>query len=47
MRYSINVPNFGDFADPETFAEVARTVEVAGWDALPSSIPPALALVGW
>ncbi|PSL04569.1 putative F420-dependent oxidoreductase [Haloactinopolyspora alba] len=34
MRCSINVPNFGDFADPATFAELARTAEDAGWDAL-------------
>lgn len=34
MRYSINVPNFGEFASPEAFAEVARTAEEAGWDAL-------------
>lgn len=34
MRYSINVPNFGEFAAPEVFAEVARRVEEAGWDGL-------------
>jgi alkanesulfonate monooxygenase SsuD/methylene tetrahydromethanopterin reductase-like flavin-dependent oxidoreductase (luciferase family) len=34
MRYSINVPNFGEFAAPEVFAEVARRAEAAGWDAL-------------
>jgi alkanesulfonate monooxygenase SsuD/methylene tetrahydromethanopterin reductase-like flavin-dependent oxidoreductase (luciferase family) len=34
MRYSINVPNFGEFAAPEVFAEVARRAEEAGWDAL-------------
>jgi alkanesulfonate monooxygenase SsuD/methylene tetrahydromethanopterin reductase-like flavin-dependent oxidoreductase (luciferase family) len=34
MRYSVNVPNFGDFAAPEVFAEVARRAEDAGWDAL-------------
>lgn len=34
MRYSISVPNFGDFADPAAFADLARTVEQAGWDAL-------------
>src|SRR4051812_40404417 len=34
MRYSINVPNFGEFASPEVFADVARRVEEAGWDAL-------------
>jgi luciferase-like monooxygenase len=34
MRYSVNVPNFGEFASPETFADVARRSEEAGWDAL-------------
>lgn len=34
MRYSINIPNFGDFADPRTVAEVARAAEQAGWDGL-------------
>ncbi len=34
MRYSVNVPNFGEFAAPDAFAEVARRVEEAGWDAL-------------
>src|SRR5690348_13708739 len=34
MRYSVNVPNFGEFAAPEVFAEVAGRAEEAGWDAL-------------
>jgi alkanesulfonate monooxygenase SsuD/methylene tetrahydromethanopterin reductase-like flavin-dependent oxidoreductase (luciferase family) len=34
MRYSVNVPNFGEFAAPVAFAEVARRAEEAGWDAL-------------
>ena len=34
MRYSVSVPNFGEFAAPEVFAEVARRAEKAGWDAL-------------
>lgn len=34
MRYSMSVPNFGDFADPETFVEIAKAVEEAGWDGL-------------
>jgi len=34
MQYSVNVPNFGEFAAPEVFAEVARRAEEAGWDAL-------------
>lgn len=34
MRYVINVPNFGEFADPVAFAEVARQAEEAGWDGL-------------
>ncbi|MGH3424498.1 MAG: LLM class flavin-dependent oxidoreductase [Nocardioidaceae bacterium] len=34
MRFSINVPNFGDFADPRTVARVALAAEQAGWDGL-------------
>jgi alkanesulfonate monooxygenase SsuD/methylene tetrahydromethanopterin reductase-like flavin-dependent oxidoreductase (luciferase family) len=34
MRFSINIPNFGDFADPETAARVAAEAEAAGWDGL-------------
>ncbi|HEU5469226.1 MAG TPA: LLM class flavin-dependent oxidoreductase [Actinophytocola sp.] len=34
MRCSVNVPNFGDFADARNVATVAVAVEQAGWDAL-------------
>jgi len=34
MRFSINIPNFGDFADAGTVARVALAAEAAGWDAL-------------
>ncbi|MBO2445479.1 LLM class flavin-dependent oxidoreductase [Actinomadura barringtoniae] len=34
MRFSINIPNFGDFADARTVASVAVAAERAGWDAL-------------
>jgi len=34
MRYAINVPNFGDYAEPATFVALAGTAEEAGWDAL-------------
>ncbi|RDI63322.1 LLM class flavin-dependent oxidoreductase [Nocardia pseudobrasiliensis] len=34
MRYSVNIPNFGDFADARTVARVAVAAEQAGWDAL-------------
>jgi alkanesulfonate monooxygenase SsuD/methylene tetrahydromethanopterin reductase-like flavin-dependent oxidoreductase (luciferase family) len=34
VRYSVNVPNFGDFADARTVARVAVAAEEAGWDAL-------------
>jgi alkanesulfonate monooxygenase SsuD/methylene tetrahydromethanopterin reductase-like flavin-dependent oxidoreductase (luciferase family) len=34
MHYSLEVPNFGDFASPRVFAEVARRAQEAGWDAL-------------
>ncbi|MFD5696795.1 LLM class flavin-dependent oxidoreductase [Streptomyces lasiicapitis] len=34
MRFSINIPNFGDFADARTVARVAVAAEAAGWDGL-------------
>jgi alkanesulfonate monooxygenase SsuD/methylene tetrahydromethanopterin reductase-like flavin-dependent oxidoreductase (luciferase family) len=34
VRFSINIPNFGDFADARTVAAVASAAEDAGWDAL-------------
>ncbi|MCB2224455.1 MAG: LLM class flavin-dependent oxidoreductase [Actinobacteria bacterium] len=34
MRFCIDVPNFGRWADPRTFAEFAAEVEAAGWDGL-------------
>jgi alkanesulfonate monooxygenase SsuD/methylene tetrahydromethanopterin reductase-like flavin-dependent oxidoreductase (luciferase family) len=34
VRFSINIPNFGDFADARNVARVARAAEAAGWDAL-------------
>jgi alkanesulfonate monooxygenase SsuD/methylene tetrahydromethanopterin reductase-like flavin-dependent oxidoreductase (luciferase family) len=34
VRFSINIPNFGDFADARTVATVAEAAEQAGWDAL-------------
>ncbi len=34
MRFSMNVPNFGDFADAGTFASLAVAAENAGWDGL-------------
>ena len=34
MRFSVNIPNFGDFADAETVAKVASAAEAAGWEAL-------------
>ena len=34
VRFSVNVPNFGDFADARTVAQVAAAAEAAGWDAL-------------
>ena len=32
MRFGLDLPNFGDFADIELIAEVAATAEAAGWD---------------
>jgi alkanesulfonate monooxygenase SsuD/methylene tetrahydromethanopterin reductase-like flavin-dependent oxidoreductase (luciferase family) len=34
VRFSINIPNFGDFADARTVAAAAVAAEQAGWDAL-------------
>jgi len=34
VRFSFNIPNFGPFADPRLFADLATTVENAGWDGL-------------
>jgi alkanesulfonate monooxygenase SsuD/methylene tetrahydromethanopterin reductase-like flavin-dependent oxidoreductase (luciferase family) len=34
LRFSINIPNFGDFAGAEAVAKVASAAEAAGWDAL-------------
>jgi alkanesulfonate monooxygenase SsuD/methylene tetrahydromethanopterin reductase-like flavin-dependent oxidoreductase (luciferase family) len=34
MHFSVNIPNFGDFADARTVATLAAEVEEAGWDGL-------------
>lgn len=34
VRFSVTIPNFGDFAGPGTVAKVAVAVEEAGWDGL-------------
>jgi len=34
MRFSVNIPNFGDFADARAVAKVASAAEQAGWDGL-------------
>jgi len=34
VQYAIDIPNFGDFADPRVTADVAREAEAAGWDAV-------------
>ncbi|MGA8114793.1 MAG: LLM class flavin-dependent oxidoreductase [Actinocatenispora sp.] len=34
MRFSVNIPNFGDFADARAVATVASAAEQAGWDGL-------------
>jgi alkanesulfonate monooxygenase SsuD/methylene tetrahydromethanopterin reductase-like flavin-dependent oxidoreductase (luciferase family) len=34
VRFSINIPNFGDFADARAVARVAVAAEEAGWDAV-------------
>lgn len=32
MQFAVNVPNFGEYADPRTMAELAATAERSGWD---------------
>ena len=32
MRYSISIPNFGEWADPRTIVSLARDAETSGWD---------------
>jgi hypothetical protein len=34
MRFAVNIPNFGDFADPRLVADLASRAEQAGWDGL-------------
>ena len=34
MRCAVDIPNFGDFADPRMVADLARRAEDAGWDGL-------------
>ena len=34
MQFSVDVPNFGMWADPRKFAEFAKQVEDAGWDGI-------------
>lgn len=34
MRFAVDVPNFGDFADPRVVADLARRAEDVGWDGL-------------
>lgn len=34
MKYSVDVPNFGRWADPREFSEFARNLEKAGWDGI-------------
>jgi alkanesulfonate monooxygenase SsuD/methylene tetrahydromethanopterin reductase-like flavin-dependent oxidoreductase (luciferase family) len=34
VKYCVDVPNFGTWADPRRFADFARGVEAAGWDGI-------------
>jgi alkanesulfonate monooxygenase SsuD/methylene tetrahydromethanopterin reductase-like flavin-dependent oxidoreductase (luciferase family) len=34
LRFAVDIPNFGDFADPRVVADLARRAEEAGWDGL-------------
>lgn len=31
MKFAIDIPHFGDCADPRTLADLAKTAEEAGW----------------
>lgn len=33
LRFAVNLPNLGEYADPRTIAALAREAEDAGWDA--------------
>jgi alkanesulfonate monooxygenase SsuD/methylene tetrahydromethanopterin reductase-like flavin-dependent oxidoreductase (luciferase family) len=32
LRFALNLPNFGDFADPHRLVDLARRAEASGWD---------------
>jgi len=32
VRFALNLPNFGAFADPHRLVDLARRAEAAGWD---------------
>jgi alkanesulfonate monooxygenase SsuD/methylene tetrahydromethanopterin reductase-like flavin-dependent oxidoreductase (luciferase family) len=34
MQFSVNIPNFGEFADARVVADIAAAAEQSGWDAL-------------
>jgi alkanesulfonate monooxygenase SsuD/methylene tetrahydromethanopterin reductase-like flavin-dependent oxidoreductase (luciferase family) len=34
VKFAVNVPNFGAFADPRFFGELAKAADEAGWDGL-------------
>jgi alkanesulfonate monooxygenase SsuD/methylene tetrahydromethanopterin reductase-like flavin-dependent oxidoreductase (luciferase family) len=34
MRFAVNLPNFGPYADPRTVAGIAADAEATGWDGL-------------
>ncbi|WP_198152991.1 hypothetical protein [Pseudofrankia sp. DC12] len=41
MRFSVNVPNLGDFPDPRVVTRVAAATESAGWDGVVPLFPDA------
>ncbi|HEX6289320.1 MAG TPA: LLM class flavin-dependent oxidoreductase [Herpetosiphonaceae bacterium] len=54
MRYAINLPNVGEYSDPQILAEIAHDAEAAGWDGvfvwdhmLVSIVPPLPATDPW
>ncbi|MHA2253125.1 MAG: LLM class flavin-dependent oxidoreductase, partial [Candidatus Kariarchaeaceae archaeon] len=34
MKYAVNIPNFGEFSDPDFLKKLSSDVEAAGWDGL-------------
>ena len=46
MKFAVDIPNFGEWADPRVVAEFAAGIEAAGWDGL-SIWDHILVMDGW